>query len=350
MSDKLVMGYWDCPTCGQKKIKGVIRTCPNCAQPRDEHVKFYMDMNNIEYLTEEESAKKGKGADWHCPYCETLNSALDESCASCGAPREKSEKDYFQIQKEKEVSKPQPVSQNNIKAPSMPDFGKLLKKMKWGRFLVAALILLAVIWALMPKTKQAVVESVHWNNTIEIEKYKEVYENDWNLPSEARLDHTANEIKSYYDKLDHYETVSYQSYEKVGSHTETEYKDNGDGTFTSHSVSVPEYGYVTRTKQEPVYEKIPVYATKYYYYIYKWAHQRDVRTEGTTKETYWGEVKLGENEREGAHTSRYEVTVLDEKKNKSKKYTVNEDIWNQIEVGGKYKIKVTAGHITEIVK
>ena len=28
-----VMGYWDCPVCQTKKIKGTLRDCPNCGAP-----------------------------------------------------------------------------------------------------------------------------------------------------------------------------------------------------------------------------------------------------------------------------------------------------------------------------
>ena len=38
-----VMGYWDCPVCQTKKIKGTVRDCPNCGAPRGKDVRFYMD-------------------------------------------------------------------------------------------------------------------------------------------------------------------------------------------------------------------------------------------------------------------------------------------------------------------
>ena len=48
-----VMGYWDCPVCQTKKIKGTLRDCPNCGAPRGKDVKFYMDGEDLR-LTEEE--------------------------------------------------------------------------------------------------------------------------------------------------------------------------------------------------------------------------------------------------------------------------------------------------------
>ena len=51
-----VMGYWDCPVCQTKKIKGTVRDCPNCGAPRGKDVRFYMDGEDVR-LTEEEEKK-----------------------------------------------------------------------------------------------------------------------------------------------------------------------------------------------------------------------------------------------------------------------------------------------------
>ena len=38
---KLVMGYWDCPFCGSKEIRGDVTNCPSCGRARGD-VQFYM--------------------------------------------------------------------------------------------------------------------------------------------------------------------------------------------------------------------------------------------------------------------------------------------------------------------
>ena len=38
---KLVMGYWDCPICGTKEIRGDVANCPSCGRARGD-VQFYM--------------------------------------------------------------------------------------------------------------------------------------------------------------------------------------------------------------------------------------------------------------------------------------------------------------------
>ena len=37
----LVMGYWDCPICGTREIRGDVTNCPSCGRARGE-VQFYM--------------------------------------------------------------------------------------------------------------------------------------------------------------------------------------------------------------------------------------------------------------------------------------------------------------------
>ena len=63
---KLVMGYWDCPVCGTKEIRGDVQNCPACGRARGD-VKFYMknytegeireenERGDIEYLSEDEA-------------------------------------------------------------------------------------------------------------------------------------------------------------------------------------------------------------------------------------------------------------------------------------------------------
>ena len=51
----LVMGYWDCPICGTKEIRGDVTNCPSCGRARGE-VQFYMKGYN-EGETREENER-----------------------------------------------------------------------------------------------------------------------------------------------------------------------------------------------------------------------------------------------------------------------------------------------------
>ena len=41
---KIIEGLWDCPFCGNKRIRAGQKTCPDCGHPQDENTKFYMRM------------------------------------------------------------------------------------------------------------------------------------------------------------------------------------------------------------------------------------------------------------------------------------------------------------------
>ena len=102
--EELVYEYWDCDKCGQKEIRGDIRTCPSCGNARNENIKFYRLEGKEEKVEDKTQVDKFKaGADWLCSFCETLNSVTDNNCLSCGASQESSKKNYFQVQKEKEL-------------------------------------------------------------------------------------------------------------------------------------------------------------------------------------------------------------------------------------------------------
>ena len=65
---KVVMGYWDCPVCGKKEIRGDITGCPSCGRARGD-VQFYLKgygenetvsvqaAGDLEALSKEESEK-----------------------------------------------------------------------------------------------------------------------------------------------------------------------------------------------------------------------------------------------------------------------------------------------------
>lgn len=359
--DKLVMGYWDCQYCGTSHIKGTKRDCPNCDHPRDAGVKFYMDESNVQYLTPEEAKTKGKGADWLCSFCNNLNSVLDNECKSCGASKEDSEKNYFEIKqermKQKSTDKPDTEIYKELKPESREESPVTEEKpykqwfRKIGIFLLTFLICTGLIYAVLPKTKEFIPQSFEWNYEINVESLETVDESDWTLPSEARLKNTKQEFHHYQQVLDHYETKTrtYTVQVPDGYDISYSYSDNGDGTFSQHETKTPKYRSETKTEtyQDPVYRQDPVYQTKYYYEIDKWLHKRYVETSGTDKKPYWGELNLEEKEREGKHKETYHVkgTV----KGEIKTYSCSKEIWEQLEKGGTYKVSVSpGGEIIEI--
>ena len=396
---RLLYGYWDCAYCGRTAIRGDKRECPGCGKPRDEHTKFYM--HKKEYVSKSEAENVNRNPDWICHYCNQLNSDNDTVCVSCGASRDGENKNYFdarakekQKEAERNVRKTQTTnfesSNDFYVTPQVAEKPKKKKKDNgnpyresveelkrrqdaWeeanptinerlekcgnqiGKFfkkygvtilivLLSAALIAGLVYLFIPKEHNLTVQEMSWKRSITIEKYDWVDESGWSLPHGARLERTAQEIASYIEVLDHYETktrqvvVGYE--EKV-----TGYKDLGNGYFEEIVTQVPVYG--TEEYQEPVYRSQPVYQTKYYYEIQKWVHGRSVTTNGTGLNPYWGEVVLGKDERQGTSSETYTIVGVNEE-GEELKVTMDYDDYMRLEIGAVVKVKVTLGH-AEIV-
>lgn len=350
-----VMGYWDCPMCQTKKILGTERNCPNCGMPRGEDVKFYMDGPEVK-LTEEQQKKKGKGADWMCEYCGGYNSALDTVCVSCGA--ERSGQDYFEIRKAKEKKQAEKQAEKDQEKKELDDAIRNkkkaeVKKKRKKKLLIGLFIFLLITAGLMflgrSKEYQVTLADKYWQSSVDVEKYAEVYESDWTLPDGAELDHKEKEIRTYEQVQHGTTTETYESYEQVGSHEETTYTDNGDGTFHSSTTTVPDYDYVTRTREVPNYVSEPVYDTKYYYYIWRWQYDRTLTAEEHgDKKVYYAKEDLSDDERYKNKQCSYYLTFHDNEKDEDETYEVTKEQYKQVETGAGYTIVVSVDEITEI--
>ena len=252
--ETILKGLWDCPYCGQKGISGLTKSCPNCAHPQDAGTKFYL--GSVEEKLEEDKAKEyGKGADWTCAFCGSLNRYSNTNCNNCGAQREDSSGDYFENRRKEEAAKPQPQ-------PQPP------KKRKTGLLLIGILAILAIIFLVTrPKDKATTVTDKTWQRAVAVEAYTTVREEGWSVPGGGRILSSRQAIRTYEQVLDHYEEQAYEvPYEVLdGYDIETEYEDNGDGTFTEVEHEIPRYRteYRTEYRTVPVYRQEPVYDTYY---------------------------------------------------------------------------------------
>ena len=59
----------------------------------------------IEYVSEEKAAKISRNPDWQCSFCGSLNSDDLNICKNCGATKEDSERNYFEIRQQEEEKK-----------------------------------------------------------------------------------------------------------------------------------------------------------------------------------------------------------------------------------------------------
>ena len=350
---KLVMGYWDCPFCGSKGIRGDVVNCPSCGRARGD-VQFYMkdyaegetreenDRADVEYLSEEQAKYVSKNPDWYCSFCNSLNSDNAQFCGNCGASREDSESNYFQMLEKKKAREAAEAAAQSGNRPSQKPSRKPLV------IILAILLVIVGIFVFMNGNKTAgdlTVTALNWVRNINIEENRMYSESGWELPAGAEKTDAKKEIHHYDQVLDHYENVQVQRSRQVVDHYETyyTYSDNGNGTFSEVPHERPVYTteYYTETVKQPVYRSVARYATKYYYNIWRWTPSRDVTASGDDHNTAWPEVTLADNEREGQRSEAYRFTVEHtQKKKPSETYRLDENDWMNLNVGD--QIYITA--------
>lgn len=303
VTEELVYEYWDCDKCGQKAIRGDIRTCPSCGNARNENIKFYLMEGKEEKVEDKAQAEKFKaGADWLCSFCETLNSVTDKNCLSCGATQESSKKNYFEVQKEKELKAAKKVEKTKPVEPPKKPFN-------WKKFSIWAVAILgSCITSLyfLGKTHNVSfqVVDVAWERTIPVMRYTTVQQSDWE--GELKGDDivklkSTQEIRSYEDRQVGTKTETYTESEQYqsGSRKEchTSYESTGSGASKKKTTcdNVPTYSSRTVTKRRtvPVYQKFPVYGTKVIYTANIYTPLREDTLKGKDNEPRWPDVKLG---------------------------------------------------------
>ena len=349
---KTVMGYWDCPVCGNRGITGDVMNCPACGRARGD-VQFYLkngadtaqreadDRADLEYLSEEKAAEIGKNPDWYCSFCNSLNRDHAAFCTNCGASRESSESNYFdQLKKRKEAQQAEQAAQQGAQRTAPQRASK-------RPLLILAVILIAVVGLFMymngNKTQgDLLVTDISWARSIPVEQNQMFSESGWSLPEGAELTSQRREIHHYDQVLDHYEDVEVERSRQVVDHYETyyTYTDNGNGTFEEVPHERPVYTteYYTETVSQPVYVSVPRYQTKYYYNIWRWVQTRVAQSSGSDHEAAWPELNLAEDEREGSPRAEvYAFTVQNEKEALTT-YTLAESDWRNINVGDRLNI------------
>ena len=344
---KLVMGYWDCPYCGSKEIRGDVVNCPSCGRARGD-VQFYVkdyeegqslreeQLEDYEQLDEEKAKTFSDNPDWYCSFCNSLNSDNAQFCGNCGASRADSEKNYFEMLKQKK-------EREAAEAAAQPQAGKQQKRSRSPLFIFAAILLVIVgifVWMNGNKTSgDLTVTALNWIRNINVEENRMFSESGWTLPAGAEQTGTKKEIHHYDQVLDHYENVDVQRSRQVYDHDEYTLEDNGNGSFTKVSHPVYRTEYYTETVRQPVYRQEPRYQTKYYYNIWRWTPSRDVTASGNDHNTAWPEVTLAENEREGERTEQYSFTVENPKKaSETATYSLAESDWMCLNTGDQINI------------
>lgn len=190
------------------------------------------------------------------------------------------------------------------------------------------------------------VKQLSWQRTVEVEELRTLEESDWYVPSGGRLISSRPEIRSYREVFSHYEKRSRMVPERVQTGTRNERyvcgsttKNKGNGQFEVETTYcnrwVPEYstGYRQEQYDEPIYDRVPVYDTRYYYEIDRWVTNRHDPASGRT-DPHWPTVKLGDKQRIGDERSEEYTVVLADNEGRRFTRTVDLPTWSRLS-GGK---------------
>jgi hypothetical protein len=304
-------------------------------------------------------AKAKLGPDWVCEYCSTSNAGDKATCGSCGTIKGES----VPRQEVKEYGLGEAPTTGDMtleydeqeEAPAEPPKKKGPSPLLIGG-IVAVFALLCIIAAFLifgGKNADANVSGFQWDRAVEIEELQTVNEEDWSLPSGGRLISQREEIHHYDQVLDHYEDrehqISFQ--EQVGERTYVcGQRDLGNGFFEDINCTEPVYEtkYRTESYQEPIYNDVPVYQTKYFYEIDKWIVIRTETAAAKDHSPFWPRSDLSGDQREGDQSETY-VIYFKDGDGKLFEFELTLDEWLGYESGQNVILKLNAlGNISEI--
>ncbi len=356
---------WDCQFCGGKAILGRHKSCPTCNQSRPAGTTFYL-VDDETTSDEKVLAQARVGPDWICAYCSSSNRADAAQCHHCLAPRLESTES--QAVKEYglgaapttgDMTVPEAAAAPAATAASARPRGRR-RSVTLGLVGLALLLLCSCATAIFFLTRtdnvSVTVASLEWERSIEVERLTTVVEEDWSLPAGARLLEQNEAIRSYNRVQVGTERRQREVAEQIQTGQRTYVcgqRDLGNGFFEDIECQEPVYETRFRTEfyDEPVYEEVPVYATRYRYEIDRWVTDRTARVEGRDGAPFWPEVPdAGPTIRAGSRSERYVVVFVDDEgQNYSLEF--DEAAWRRFAVGERHTLAVNSfGEARELVE
>ncbi|HEX6749755.1 MAG TPA: Ran-binding zinc finger domain-containing protein [Longimicrobium sp.] len=314
-------GRWDCPSCGSKAQLGRHVYCIGCGAPRPKEIRFYLPEDAEAVTDAGQLAQAAAGADWVCEHCGGSARATDVDCPGCGAPRgssaERQVHEYDTADIPRAGGPPADAPRRAMQPP--PSTTRPARRSHFGRNVFLTL-LVAVLgwfgWSNRTRHVEGVVTAKQWERSVQVEAYRTVTEEGWDLPQGGRLVRSYRAIRDYRRVLDHYETRTRQVSDRVQTGTES-YTcgsvDRGNGYFEDRTCTRPVYEtrYHTETYQEPIYRREPIWDTKYEYRIKRWVPDQLLTERGDTTQPRWPATEVDDTTREGEKKQRYVITFRD---------------------------------------
>ena len=313
------LGYmeleWTCPNCNTNN-PGMQKTCKSCGSPQPENVQFHAPVQQTTLTDEKKIAQAQKGADFHCPYCNTRNPADAKVCSQCGGDL---------------TGAAQRISGTVIGATATqatgaavttgapPKLEKTPSKFRiWMLIPVAAILMVCcVIVGYLVFHTDAItgnVQSVSWQRTVPIEALRDVNLEDWKdqLPQDARSVSCDLKYRGQQDSPAAYST-------EVCS---TELVDQGNGAAK-----------VVENCSYQVYDDYCKYTAQ------RWQEVDQAVAKGSNMTPAWPAVNLTAGEREGQRQESYKVFF--DTKNGVKEYTTSDgNLFRQFQPGSTWTLEI----------
>lgn len=275
------VGRWDCKQCSYIGNLGPQTRCEKCGAPRPEDVAFYLSEDSKIVDNSDKVREAKSGADWVCSFCNGHNKVTETICQSCGNDRDATDGDKS-LKEKLSLYNQKP---NKQKAPF-----KLSKGIKRVLLGIIAIVVLFAILAQFTSEINVTVTGFKWERSIEIEEYREVIEEDWQVPEDGEKIDTYRAIHHYNQIEDGIEIRTRTVQKQVGTEkVKIGEKDLGNGYFEDIYEERPVYEDVEETFEATKYKKIPVYKTKYKYAISRWKEAGKLNTSDNKKPAYWSE-------------------------------------------------------------
>lgn len=357
---KKKIGYvelrWTCPKCGTVN-PGPIKLCNGCGAAQPVDVKFEQTPRQELITNEAAKAKAKAGADIHCPYCGTRNSAGAKVCVQCGGDLVKGIKreqgqvlGAFNTGPVEKIKCPRCGTENPDTALVCSQCGGSLKAAEpgvetpqptlaaprkipaWiyaaigaGVLLICGLIGYLVFLSQKTEAIIGIVEQVSWERSIPIEALVPVEYKTWQdqIPQGAAVGTCTDEVRSVQN-----EPVP-NSVEVCG----TPYTvDSGQG-----------YGEVVQECEYQVYDLMCTYTVE------EWNQVDAITSSGNDLSAAWPQVALQSDQRLGG--DRHETyTIVFRSNGDVFKFTTSDfNLFQQAQIGSDWTLNVNSfGDIVSI--
>jgi hypothetical protein len=339
-------GRWDCPACGTIGVRGPLTRCPNCGSPRPRDVRFYLPDDSALVSDEASLAAARAGADWVCGHCHAQNKAADADCRSCGNPRDESSQDVALEEREYSLEETPRASAAAARTLHPLEQAQPRRRGRGRGLLLAGGLLLAAFLLLrfFPQQIEVQAEAFRWERSLQMERNEVVAKEEWSTPPGAFDVQSFQAVRSYRQVLRGYETRTRSVRVQVG---EERYPcgqiDKGNGYFETRYCTRPVYENRTETYEEPVYDQVPVYDTKYRFKVYEWVSRPEalLRSAGEGQQPQWPAPSPkpdGKSWREGERQERYFVTVREPDGDRHE-HELSFEAWGRLSPGAALKAR-----------